>query len=367
MQPRVSFVAALRDLSYGGDLLRRVDIFLHGIITLANRHRLTAEVILVEWNNPPGAPPLWTLLKPREPLGNVTLRVIVVPPEIHRRLPNAGQVPFFEPLGKNVALRRARGAYWLATNPDLLFSNQLFRFLAGRLSPRAIYRMDRYDVGLDVPDSPIGQQLDFCSRHIVGWHSLYGSLPFPRPLRIRKGSQIERMQRKFRDEYERSSRNPEYRGPCYDQLSFPLDEIHTNASGCFLLMHRRCWEALRGHPEFYTRGHADSVTCWAALSAGLRQVVLEPPCLMFHQPHGRGSQSDWQQTEWRSWYERFQEAKSLGEPLLINTPGWGLADETLEEWILEARHPDEQPLWRQVGTLSPQAAKGSRNGLVGGL
>jgi len=85
--------------------LRRVDIFLHGIIGLANRHRLAAEVILVEWNNPPGAPPLWTLLKPREPLGRVTLRVIIVPAEMHRRLPNADQVPFFEPLGKNMALR----------------------------------------------------------------------------------------------------------------------------------------------------------------------------------------------------------------------------------------------------------------------
>ena len=70
-QPRVSFVAALRDLSYGGDLLRRVGIFLNGIIFLANRHRLRCEVILVEWNNPWGSPPLHHLVHPLQNLQSI--------------------------------------------------------------------------------------------------------------------------------------------------------------------------------------------------------------------------------------------------------------------------------------------------------
>ena len=49
MRPHVSFVVAIRDLRYAGDLLRRVEIFLDGILALANRNRLAAEVIFVEW------------------------------------------------------------------------------------------------------------------------------------------------------------------------------------------------------------------------------------------------------------------------------------------------------------------------------
>jgi hypothetical protein len=352
-QPLVSFVAAVRDPSYGGDLLRRVDIFLHGIIRLANRHRLACEVILVEWNNPPGSPPLHTLLAPRLPLGKVGLRVIAVPPEIHGRMPNAAQVPFFEPLAKNVALRRARGKFWLATNPDLLFSDPLFRYLASELSPKALYRLDRYDVGKDVPgDKTLGEQLAFCARNIVGWHSQYGSIPLPGPMSAGPRSRLAAIQRQVRAEYRRAQRDPGYRGPYYEHLGFPLDGIHTNAAGCFLLMHREIWKTIRGHPEFHTRGHADSITCWAALSAGAHQVVIEPPCLMFHQPHGRGSQSRWLQTEWHSWYERFLEAKRSGEPLVINGPDWGLPSDSLEEWILEPAPRGVEPAWRKVASAA---------------
>jgi hypothetical protein len=365
----VSFVAAVRDLRYGGDLLRRVDIFLQGILRLANRHRLACEVILVEWNNPPGSPPLHTLLRPRLPLGRVSLRVIVVPAAIHGRMPNAAQIPFFEPLAKNVALRRARGAYWLATNPDLLFNGPVFRRLARGLSPKALYRLDRYDVGKDVPrEATIGEQLAFCARNVVGWHSQYASIELPYTMSIGRRGRLCGIQRRIRAEYFRSQQAPAHRGSYFEKLSFPLDGIHTNASGCFLLMHRDIWKAIRGHPEFHTRGHADSITCWAALSAGAVQVVLEPPCLMFHQPHGRGSQHGWQQTEWHSWYDRFLETRRAGEPLVINGPDWGLAGEELEEWILEAPASRTEPRWRQIaaaagdGSGAPEAGANSDAG-----
>ncbi len=354
--PLVSFVAALRDLSYGGDLLRRVRIFLDGIIVLANRNRLPCEVILVAWNDPPGSQPLHKLLEPQSPLGQVSLRVIVVPPQVHERFPNADQVPFFEPLAKNVALRRARGKYWLATNPDVLFSSMLFRYLARELSPKALYRLDRYDVGRDVPEEKsVSERLAFCARNVVGWHSRYASLPLPHPMSLGPRSRLTGIQRKVRAEYCHSQRDPGYRGSYYSHLSFPLDDIHTNASGCFLLMHRDIWKTIRGHPEFCTRGHADSTTCWAALSTGASQVVLEPPCLMFHQPHGRGAQSRWQQTEWHSWYERFLAARSAGEPLVINGPHWGMPEETFEEWLLQEDLRGEKPAWREVQTTTAWA------------
>jgi hypothetical protein len=350
MTPRVSFVAALRDPSYGGDLPRRVEIFLNGIVTLANRNALDAEVILVEWNTPSEARPLRELLTVRQPLGSVSVRIIVVPPRVHQSFPNGDKIPFFEPIAKNAALRRARGDYWLATNPDLLFSDQLFAFLADSLGPDGLYRLDRYDVGSDVPkDCSVDEQLAFCAKHVIAWHGLHASVDFPQAQSLDDWSQMAQVQQQARQEYERCLSGDPERGPCYDRLIFPLDGVHRNASGCFLLMHRRHWEQLRGHPELHTRGHADSITCWAALSAGPRQVELRPPCLMFHQPHDRGAPSGWLQTDWRPFYERFQAVPRNGhrEPLYANRPDWGLANETLEEWALQSVQAGQAARWEK--------------------
>jgi hypothetical protein len=259
-------------------------------------------------------------------------------------------MPFFESTAKNVGLRRAQGTYWLVTNPDVLFSNELFRELAPhRLSPGFLYRTDRYDVAFEVPEQwAMGQQLAFCARHIDAWHGLHASVRFPRPWRL--GRAMERTQRKIRAEYERFRHNAGRPGPHYEQFIFPADGIHTNASGCFLLMHRRHWEQIRGQPEIHTRGHADAITCWSAFSAGVEQLLLHPPCLMFHQPHSRSAQSGWIHTDWHPWYERFQAGLESGQPLIINGPDWGFAGEDLEEWVLEAG--PSLPAWRCVRAAS---------------
>jgi len=353
---RVSFVASLWDHGYGGSLLRRVEIFLDGIISLANRHQLDAEVILVEWNPPAGEPALREMLRAREALGRVTVRIIVVPPELHRTLPNAAEIPFFEPIGKNVGMRRARGEYWLATNPDLLYSDAVFRFLATGLAPGHLYRMDRHDVGEDVPRNlPVKRQLRFCARHIEGVHTGYASIAFPEQVKVGRFRPTPELQKQVELECQNGEGSQPADISYQAQELYRRDGIHTNASGCFLLMHRSHWEAMHGHPEFYTRGHADSVTVWAALTQGLSQVVLRPPCFLFHQPHSRGQQRNWQQTDWRSWYQRFQESKAAGRPLIINGPNWGFAEESFEEWVLQPETtPNRQPRWEKALQSMPR-------------
>ncbi len=337
-------MTCLRDHGYGGSLVGRVKVFLNGIAALAKSHRLDVEVILVVWNPPPGESPFHEVLSVRESLERLSVRIIVVPPEVHQRLPNSDRLPFFEPIGKNVGLRRARGEYWLATNPDLLFSDAVFRFLANDLEPGRLYRMDRHDVGRDVPHTlPIGRQLAFCARHVAGVHTGYASIAFPRLVKVGRFRRTPRLQRRVEQEC-RAQRSGPDQLPYTRQALYARDGIHTNASGSFLLMHRRHWEAMRGHPEFHTRGHADSVTTWAALTHGLTQHVLRPPCFLFHQPHGRGEQGDWPQTNWKIWYESFRHSMKARQPLVVNESSWGFPGECFEEWVLRAS-PNGQSRW----------------------
>ena len=107
-QPRVSFVFAVHDPEYGGGLLPRTK-HIDTLIELANRYRLSAEIVIVEWNPRPDHTPFRESLHWPDNLGDVSLRFFEVPAEIHRTLPNADRIPMFEYLAKNAGLRRARG------------------------------------------------------------------------------------------------------------------------------------------------------------------------------------------------------------------------------------------------------------------
>jgi hypothetical protein len=72
-------------------------------------------------------------------------------------------------IAKNAGIRRARGEFVLATNIDILFSDELMAFIAGRRLERGkMYRLDRYDVMTDVPvDAPVEEQLAYCNSHLI--------------------------------------------------------------------------------------------------------------------------------------------------------------------------------------------------------
>jgi hypothetical protein len=72
-------------------------------------------------------------------------------------------------IAKNVGIRRARGAFILATNIDIVFSDELVQFLASRRLERGrMYRIDRYDVMSDVPvDGTLDEQLAYCGSHLI--------------------------------------------------------------------------------------------------------------------------------------------------------------------------------------------------------
>jgi len=176
--PYLSVVVTSRNDDHGGDPLKRLQAFINSFDAQCRETGLDAEVIVVEWNPPTDRPRLASLLRFPEPRV-CTYRFIEVPPELHGTLSFSDVLPLFQMIAKNVGIRRARGRFVLATNIDILFSNELVAFLAsGGLEPGVIYRVDRHDIEPTFPiDAPLDRQMAFCAEHQLRLHTKFGSFP----------------------------------------------------------------------------------------------------------------------------------------------------------------------------------------------
>jgi hypothetical protein len=105
---------------------------------------------------------------------------VEVPADIHRQFKNAEDIALHQLIAKNAGIRRARGEFVLATNPGIVLSAELMRFLAERrLEQRTIYRIDRHDVSSDIPGGATSDQLlAFCESHVLRVFTAEGAFPF---------------------------------------------------------------------------------------------------------------------------------------------------------------------------------------------
>jgi hypothetical protein len=177
--PYISLVVTARNDDHGGNLLGRMQIFLDGWIEQARRYEIPSELIVVEWNPPPDRPQLTTALRWPKNFGQCAVRIIEVPPELHHRYAHFEALPLYQMIAKNVGIRRSRGKFVLATNIDILFSNEMAAFLSSqKLNANCMYRIDRFDVMSDVPmDAPLDEQLDYCRTHLIRINRREGTFP----------------------------------------------------------------------------------------------------------------------------------------------------------------------------------------------
>jgi len=175
--PYLSVVATSRNDDHGGSLLRRTQTFVNALADQVKRYQLPAELIMVEWNPPPDRGPLHEALQWPADLSPLQVRFIQVPPGVHARYRHAESLPLYQMIAKNAGIRRARGKYVLATNIDILFSNELIQFIARRsLQPAFMYRLDRHDVMTDVPmDADVDSRLAYCNSHLVRLNAREGT------------------------------------------------------------------------------------------------------------------------------------------------------------------------------------------------
>ena len=304
--PFLSFVVAARNDNYGGNFLHRMQVFVDVLLALWEHHGLSAELVIVEWNPPEGRPRLKEALTWPKCLKPGTVRIIEVPNEIHHRLPNSDRMPMFEYIAKNVGILRAKGAYVLATNPDLMFSEELMAFLASkRLSGHRFYRIDRYDFRGSVSTGvQLQAALRFARRHVYQVNIRESRR---RGLRI----QISGLQRWYfllsgkrpgtYDEHDNSGLTKELVISLNDDNGI-YGGIHTNASGDFLLASSDSWTQIRGFPEFTdTFTHLDSYACHQLKALGLEQALFLPPCMILHGEHQRGEQKSRPKVSTEKW------------------------------------------------------------------
>jgi hypothetical protein len=167
--PYLSIVVTARNDDHGGNLLDRMQAFTSGWISQARRYSIPSELIIVEWNPPSGKPRLVEALQWPEDLGPCQVRVIEVPPELHARFAHGDALPLYQMVAKNAGILRARGEFVLATNIDILFSNELACFFAARRLQRGrMYRIDRHDAMSSIPrDGSLDEQLEYCRTHLI--------------------------------------------------------------------------------------------------------------------------------------------------------------------------------------------------------
>ena len=243
-------------------------------------------------------------------------------------------------MGKNVGIRRARGEFILATNVDVLFSDEMVRFLASRrLRMGRMYRVDRYDVPADIPGDRTEKQLEYCRRHVIRIHTREGT-------RNLHSGHYHSIYPKLTWRRWAGEKMQDWGVVRVTRRS----HLHTNGCGDFTLMARHNWLAVRGYAEFDTYSfHLDSVLCHVAHHGGAREEVLRDPMRVYHIEHGTGS--GWTPEGQSALSKRLDIAgvpqvdhdgfdrwaiqmRSERKPIIFNNDKWGLADEYLPETTL---------------------------------
>jgi hypothetical protein len=174
--PYLSVVVATRNDDHGGDPLKRLQAFINTFAVQCRRTPLDAELIVVEWNPPSDRPRVSELCRvPSD--APFPVRFVEVPAELHQKLRFGSVLPLFQMIAKNVGIRRARGRFILATNIDIIFSNELVAYLArGQLEPGCMYRVDRHDIESDFPvDAGLEEQMAYCQTHQIRLHTRLGT------------------------------------------------------------------------------------------------------------------------------------------------------------------------------------------------
>lgn len=328
--PKVSVVAATRNDDHGGNQLARTQLFINGLAEQSARLKLPIELVLVEWNPPADRPPLagafsWPRSEWFDP------KIIVVPKDLHESFPHADGLPLFQMIAKNVGLRRAGAPYALATNIDILLSDELFESFRDNLKPHAMYRVERYDVEADLDRKP---------------------LPSPAECRVLPWIRAHRQDGAHYPDGRRPrwyvSARSRLNRTAWDVLhGGALPALFTWGCGDFTLTSREIWEGIRGYPEWPMYSfHLDSLAMVQAYQAGVEMLTLPPPMVAFHLEHGKGS--GWTPEGAQNLFGRLDTAgvpyltgsryDSLARGILgkdkafhpFNGPDWGLASANLE-------------------------------------
>ena len=291
---------------------------------LLEKHASPTEIILVNWNPITENESLEKLIQWPEKRKFVAYKIITVPEEIHKNFANPTirkPLPLFEYLAKNAGIRRSKGEFILAMNPDVLIPKEIISFLAGRqLKSENYYRANRLDFikSIDTPSKLWLKAFTYKIKKTPSTLSLF-YFQILTNIKILLYASIRMLNFLWKEPLHFKAEN----------------KYHCNVSGDFMLMHRDAWQALKGNPEnTYLALHTDALTVVMAASHGLHEKVFSKP--IYHQEHSRRFDANEKGNEEnRSAYLYFQEeAQEMiknKKPRIYNDDNWGLRNFELSE------------------------------------
>jgi hypothetical protein len=351
----LSVIVTSRNDDHGGNILKRMRLFQNGLMEQARRYNFPIELIIVEWNPLEDRPRLQEVLPKPSTNDCLELRFITVPAEIHNRHRRASDIPLFQMIAKNVGIRRARGAFILCSNIDLLFSDALFRILADKtLSGGAYYRAKRCDVPDCIdPQWSLTQQLDWCERNVIR--------RLGRDLRFRNFNlELLGLQDKGYLTKWLLDKMALGLGFYWSPQKRSFYQLDLFACGDFTLMSREAWHAIQGYVELDLYSlHIDSLGLVAAAAMGYRQHVFPPEACTYHIDHATGwaalspiekvrLMADRPALDYALLQEVGLHALEKKQPLDLNSPNWGYADVELEEVVFSAHASETSPTVAQT-------------------
>lgn len=336
-EPDLSVVLVGRNDGYGGDFVGRVQTCIKALAAGQALTGVAVEVVLVDWNPPDDRPPLGELVPEERPS---RVRVVTVPPDLHRSLENPGGLPLFEYLGKNVGVRRASAPAVLVVNPDIVVFPSVLT-LAGYplLSEQVFVRMDRHDfrppvprhlAGVDVFDAALGGVFEVHRRPRQEGPgiTLMGTDP------VDTAQPLHRWARTTPYPYEAEVDGGLFLAGRYEGFT----QLHIGMPGDFLLASRDTWAAAGGYWERSdTFTHLDTYFMAQLVGSGACQAVAVAPFLILHEDHPRrtsGMADDWVKVIATC------EGFASGNLPLPNPPTWGFADVALPEQVFERATAD---------------------------
>jgi len=339
-EPYLSIVAASRNDNHGGDMLKRMRVFVAGLIHQCNAYKLPCELIMVEWNPIESQQLLNEILPAPAKDDYLTIRYIQVPPAIHETLAFSKQIPLFQMIAKNVGIRRATANFVLCTNIDILFSDALFKNLAKRnLQQNCFYRANRCDVPGTLDENwPIKQQLEFCRNNIVkrlGKNPLYANFKstsgFLFKHKLFKPALM--LLAKIKAGYATSVKDR-------------FDTLDLDACGDFTLMDKKSWIDIQGYPELEIYSiHIDSMGVIAAAALNKQQVIFKDNECCYHMEHAGGWEFKtpidkihfYTKKPMLDWWSVREAGLYLMEKKTtynLNENNWGFSDTVLQEIVL---------------------------------
>lgn len=166
----ISFVVATRNDNHGGNMRKKNQFFIDKWAYVTAKYNLSCELIVVDWNPIKENEDLQNTLNYPKLNPNQSIRIIKVPEKFHKKYNSSDQLKFFQMQAKNVGIRRAKGQFILCTNIDIVFSEEMIKYLSEKsLNENKIYRTDRYDIDFDSFDN-LNNDTDFFMSYCTGIH-----------------------------------------------------------------------------------------------------------------------------------------------------------------------------------------------------